>query len=54
MISVERTNLYDFYIVSVDVAKEQVETAKEVVEMVDKYLQKKTARDTKAEADSES
>ena len=44
----------DFYIVSVDDAKEQVETAKEVVEMVDKYLQKKTARDTKAEADSES
>lgn len=31
----------DFYIVSVDDAKEQVETAKEVVEMVDKYLQKK-------------
>ena len=44
----------DFYIVSVDDAKEQVETAKEVVEMADKYLQKKTSRDTKAEADSES
>ncbi len=28
----------DFYIVSVDDAKEQIETAKEVVEMVEKYL----------------
>ena len=41
----------DFYIVSVDDAKEQVETAKEVVEMVDKYLQEKVICDLKADAE---
>ncbi len=35
----------DFYVISVEEAKEQLETAKEVIEMVEKYLQMLNERD---------
>lgn len=35
----------DFYIISVEEAKEQLETAKEVIEMVEEYLQPPKERD---------
>lgn len=31
----------DFYVISIEVAREQIETAKEVVAMVDEYLKNK-------------